>query len=795
MKSIIRIICVVLVVCSCMYASHDKKNKSFPKKTANFTLRALQGFNMRVWLSNRMTMGLQAWDADNGSMIPVEPKFGMEYPAGSGVEHIFGAGPRIGGKVDGVIHVDEGYNGSDGRSEFYSEYKHLLRELFWRTSIRDTTGVPNKRNCDDDGDGSMDEDELDGTDNDGDWNPATDDVGADGLADPFEMSCDGIPYDPVSNNDPAGDNYDPGVRDKCHLNPDGSQPFKNNRDRWTERNGLPDHGEPHVDEDYAAISENDLYCSAIDTFSRPVWPGHVPMGIKCIQKSYAWDGKFYEGVLPFDYYFINLGRKTVTDVYVGFFADMDLGPINVAGYYSNNYAAYMESLRTAYIHNAIDRGSTPVGITALAAPKPLDQLDFIFQWSDFSGTIRQDPGTVDSAIYAWMNGSAFPGQPIAPNQIPTQPTDTRFFFSFGPFDEFKPGDTLKISIALVSGYGVDEGENNLRENAQKAIKLYSRGYITPTVPSSPKLEYDIGFKRVNLKWYPHQSAQGGSVAPFEIWDDSNKLAGSYPDTHWRRVNPPCDIGSGGCGGHKCDENGKLPGGRIFSGFRLYRSEDVGEEPQTNSFVLLHEYSLSDDATLEDLNRLDSTFVDSNLVRGKRYWYAVTSFGLPDISIVPIPQPDQTVRYDTLYSDNSESSLRENWIRIDVPFSPSEKLGEVLVVPNPYRVDEEYTYESGGWEGLARYWDENKRLIKFIHLPTGEWTIRIFTLAGDLITTIKNTVDGYMQGNRYFGEYREDRGEISWDLLSESNRALASGVYIFSVNSKFGDQYGKFVLIR
>jgi hypothetical protein len=517
------------------------------------------------------------------------------------------------------------------------------------------------------------------------------------------------------------------------------------------------------------------------------------MGIKVIQKSYAWDGKFFEGVLPFDYYFINQGRKTVTDVYVGFFADMDLGPINVPGYFNNDYSAYIESLRTAYIHNAIDRGSTPVGITVLAAPKPLDQLEFIYQWSDF--TTRPDPGTNDSAIYSWMDGSAFPGQPIAPNQIPTVPSDTRFFFSFGKFDEFKPGDTLKISLALVSGYGVDEGENNLRENAQKAIKLYSRGYVAPTIPASPVMDYDIGFKRVELKWYPHQSSQGGNVAPFEIWDDSNRIAGAYPDTHWRRVNPPCALVSGGCGGHKCDSLGKLPGGRIFSGFRLYRSEDVGEEPLASSFVLLREYSLPDNATLADLNLLDSVFVDSNLVRGKRYWYAVTSFGLPDITILQVPQPDGSTRYDTLYSENSESSIRENRIRVDIPFSPSEELGKVLVVPNPYRVDEEYTYESGGWEGLARYWDENKRLVKFIHLPMGEWTLRVFTLAGDLITTIQNKPEGYTQGNNYLGEYREDRGEITWDLLSESNRALASGVYIFAINSNYGDQYGKFVLIR
>jgi hypothetical protein len=109
-----------------------------------------------------------------------------------------------------------------------------------------------------------------------------------------------------------------------------------------------------------------------------------------------------------------------------------------------------------------------------------------------------------------------------------------------------------------------------------------------------------------------------------------------------------------------------------------------------------------------------------------------------------------------------------------------KLNEVLVVPNPYRVDRDYTFESGGWEGRARDWNENRRLLKFIHLPV-KCTIRVFTLAGDLVTTISH----------------DDpvRGEESWNLLSDSNRAIASGVYVFTVESDLGRQIGKFVLIR
>ena len=788
---------VVSIITLGQSGTKRKKTDKLSKVTANFAERVKQGFNMRVWLSNQMCMGLQAWDANDGSETP--DGFGLEYPTSSGVEHLYGGGPRIGGIIDGRIRVTEGYNGSDGRKEILPERLHPLRDRFWRTSVN-ALREPNVRGCDDDYDGKIDEDELDGTDNDGDWNPLTMDVGSDGLADPYEASCDGKPYNAVTNPDPADDNYDPAIRGKCRPNPDGTYPYKKDADVYTEKNGIPDHGEQNVDEDYGAISDNDLYCSATDTFIRPIVEGHIPMGIKVIQKSYAWDSKYAEAILPFDYWFINVGRKTIRDVYVGYFADIDLGPANIPGYYENDYSAYIESLRCGYIHNAVDRGSTPLGVVVLNTPKALDSLQFIWQWSDF--TTKPDPGTVDSLIYTWMNGTQFPGQPIAPNQPETNPSDTRFLFSFGKFDEIKPGDTLKVSIALVSGVSVSEGAGNLKQNVEKAIKLFRRGYVTPTPLVSPQLDYDIVGNTVHLKWHPHTRYDGVAGGPYNVWDDSNKYVEQHFDsTHWRRVDPPCsqsDTCSSGSG-HKCTIiNGKpyLPGGRSFSGFRLYRSEDVGTDVQVNSFTLLREYAMPEDATLADIEKLDSTFIDSFLVRGKRYWYAVTAFGLPDITLLPIALPDGSVRYDTLRSENVESAFTQNDIKIDLPFDVSREKNKVAVVPNPYRVDQDYTYENGGWEGITKAWDETKRLVKFIYLPEGEWTLRIFTLTGEQITTIKNSRgSGYVSGKQRLGDYSDRLGEISWDLMSETRRALASGVYVYTVESKFGTQIDKFVLIR
>jgi hypothetical protein len=492
--------------------------------------------------------------------------------------------------------------------------------------------------------------------------------------------------------------------------------------------------------------------------------------------------------MPIDYYIVNVGRNTIHDVYIGMNADMDVGPVNIPNYFQHNYACYMPDLRTAYIHNAQDRGSTPLGMTVLGTPVPLDQLQYVFQWYD-AGQL----GNIDSIVYTWLDGSQFGGNLIKQCKPPETPADCRVFFSFGPFKGandagFKPGDTLKISIALVSGDGVEGTDNSMRASAERALRMYQNGYVRPIIPPSPALKVTEGFKKVTLQWYPHQSALGGAEGPFDVWDDSNKIADAYPDTSFRRINPPCTGGAGGCnGGHVCT-GGRLPGGRIIEGFRLYRSEDPGNlTPAKSAFTLIKQFDLADDPFEFNVG-IESTYVDTNLTRGKRYWYAVTSFSIPNITVIAIPLDSSNFAYDTVYSAPVESDISENARRVDLTFSTAENAGQVLVVPNPYRVDHDYTYETGGWEGRTSVWTENSRLVKFIHLPT-KCTIRVFTLVGDHVATIEHN-DAV-------------RGEESWNLLSESNRALASGVYIFTVEAydpnqpdvSIGKQVGKFVLIR
>jgi len=107
---------------------------------------------------------------------------------------------------------------------------------------------------------------------------------------------------------------------------------------------------------------------------------------------------------------------------------------------------------------------------------------------------------------------------------------------------------------------------------------------------------------------------------------------------------------------------------------------------------------------------------------------------------------------------------------------------VKVVPNPYIV-------FNSWEKSSE-----QRYVRFTHLPN-ECTIRIFTLAGDLVKVIRHR-DTNTQP-------LDQAGTETWDFTNESpgstgtaisGQLIASGVYVYHVQSPVGEAVGKLVFI-
>ena len=174
-------------------------------------------------------------------------------------------------------------------------------------------------------------------------------------------------------------------------------------------------------------------------------------------------------------------------------------------------------------------------------------------------------------------------------------------------------------------------------------------------------------------------------------------------------------------------------------------------------------------------------VDDITQRGVENYLAVTAFdrGMPSKNLMPL---------------ESGRDSDANMVVLFAGPSARSNMDDIYVVPNPYT-------GLSAFDGRRENDDkgDKSRRIWFVNLPE-QCTIRIYTLAGDLVDKIEHN-----------GAYMEDvitvskaskrgiaaSGIHAWDLLSKHNQIVVSGVYLFSVEDKdSGDiKVGKFVIIR
>ncbi|MCB5235181.1 MAG: hypothetical protein LHW60_08095 [Candidatus Cloacimonetes bacterium] len=124
----------------------------------------------------------------------------------------------------------------------------------------------------------------------------------------------------------------------------------------------------------------------------------------------------------------------------------------------------------------------------------------------------------------------------------------------------------------------------------------------------------------------------------------------------------------------------------------------------------------------------------------------------------------------------------------------ENMDKIMVVPNPYMGHSSFD----GRRENDEKGDKSRRLW-FINLPE-RCTIRIYTLAGDLIQTLDHegaTNTDILTVSKAATQGVAASGIHSWDLLTRNNQITAPGVYLFSVENKADKKLkvGKFVIIK
>ncbi len=98
-----------------------------------------------------------------------------------------------------------------------------------------------------------------------------------------------------------------------------------------------------------------------------------------------------------------------------------------------------------------------------------------------------------------------------------------------------------------------------------------------------------------------------------------------------------------------------------------------------------------------------------------------------------------------------------------------------VVPNPYIV-------SASWDYSPDLPGNFPNKVAFINL-TADAVLRIYTVRGDLVRKLQHTGDIF-------------DGTLAWDLLNESGKKVAFGIYIYHITSStLGEKTGKLAIIR
>jgi hypothetical protein len=520
-----------------------------------------------------------------------------------------------------------------------------------------------------------------------------------------------------------------------------------------------------------AVSEQDFLCSFSDRpAKRAVGNGenHRPMNLLVRQENYAWSFSDYQHFIIYHYVIKNLGLP-LSNVWVGLYSELASGSKRaystwpptgsgnpLGGWYSKKYVAYDDSLRLFREHycqaqpvpDGCNFGYTPywVGIKLLGcAPDSIATKQMtLAAWNYEPGATQRDE---DVERYALMSAGTI--QDLSAPDLQPQTGDPVGVIAVGPFAPFPQfiasGDSISVDFALVGGAELTD----LFEHSRFAQRAFDRHYIVPIPPPSPHLKVVARDRALDL-----------------YWDDSPEQA--------------------------IDPTSPIP--HDFEGYRVY----VGESDDRLDLHQIGQFDLStppNDTTgfntgLQAIRLATPVTIDGEtfqykfsipaLKNGFKYFTSVTAYDLGNVEI-----------------ESLESGKNQNKTMAIPGPQPGERVGgKVTVFPNPYRVE-------------AR-WDQGQLVrdhyLWLTNLPR-RCTIKIFTLSGDEVFHVDFDGDTY-HGEGARGIYDPAReldvapptlsgATYGWNLISTEGQAIASGLYLFSVENKDGGdrQVGKFLIVK
>jgi hypothetical protein len=260
-------------------------------------------------------------------------------------------------------------------------------------------------------------------------------------------------------------------------------------------NALDDDRDGLIDEDFAAIGNQHFRAVMKDNtaLAEELFPDHDPLDLLVIQESFQWEADSVDDFVGFQFEVTNIGVTSLNQVFLGFFADCDIGPRSGSGIADDDLPWFFEGsvkaadnslvpISVAAMYDADgDAGQSPgfFGImfvnhdtdpSGQSAPQSVGITSF----QSFSGNQPFDRGgdpTNDAERYELL--SRFEKDSVPPLYEEGKANDFRILLATGPFAKLDPGESLTFQSVMVVG----EGPEGLKRNAAEAALTYYGAYF------------------------------------------------------------------------------------------------------------------------------------------------------------------------------------------------------------------------------------------------------------------------------------------------------------------------------
>ncbi|MFZ1080308.1 MAG: hypothetical protein WAO19_00105 [Candidatus Kryptoniota bacterium] len=548
----------------------------------------------------------------------------------------------------------------------------------------------------------------------------------------------------------------------------------------------------------SAVSHQDFVAdftdsNTIDPKTNQEIVGHTPLNVSVHEETYAWEYPIANFFVVLSFKLTNTGTTPIDSMFVGFVNDFVVRntnyrlPTEGTPFYSGTGTGYVDSLRLAYAfdaeHHTSDLPTDNYISIKLLGVDPL------------SSVVKSQTATVDSLnsythFSAWQfrasTGDAnllSPGtdalrfekmETSIPSNYYNDPTNPSYLgaagnrytlLSVGPL-ELPPDSSMTVAFAIVCAPKLDTGiptdyQNNvaasratLYANATWAQRTYNGENINGKI---------IRYIFPNILPPPHMHVESGNGQATIYWDDTCE---NVIDPFLNRKN--------------------------FEGYRLYRSiPGYDFQGIQNPWEEIADFDLIDSIGLDA--GMPAKLNPPKQFSGDPYQY-VYKYNVPYLLngwqyLFGVEAYDKG---DPATGTPSQTSIRETEEVFPGPAATTGDSPAVGVFPNPY-------YTKAIWDGTG----ERERKIYFYNLPA-RCEIRIYTIAGDIVATLEHNAATYNGSDiQWFQQYDSDNKQImpgglhAWDLISDADQAIATGLYLFTVKDLANGniERGKFLVIK